>query len=140
VSGTTTGQSAASRGRGRLALAPEGELRLALGAGVALTATHIALLQGVTRTGSLRRASEGCDLPYPTARYHIRRLERAYGVRLLATRSGGMRGGSTNLTAEALELLERWAVFSAGFDDWLRARFLLAFAQPLQSVDEAPSS
>ena len=100
-----------------------------LGEGIALTATHIALLRTVEQTGSLSRAAAACAIPYRTARYQLSRIERIGGLRLLAARSGGVPGGGSTLTAEAHELLARWEIFSGDFDDWLRTRFALAFGQ-----------
>jgi molybdate transport system regulatory protein len=111
-------------------LEPRAKLWLERDGRIALSEWRVALLEAVEATGSLARAAEQLDVPYRTATYKLREIERNLGVRLLATQSGGAEGGRSRLTPEAREYIRRWRAFSADLDAWVAARFRAAFDAP----------
>ena len=108
-------------------LEPRAKLWLERDGRIALSEWRVALLEAVEATGSLARAAEQLDVPYRTATYKLREIERNLGVRLLATQSGGAAGGRSHLTPEAREYIRRWRAFSAELDAWVAARYRAAF-------------
>ncbi len=112
------------------ALEPRAKLWLERDGLIALSEWRVALLEAVEATGSLARAAEQLDVPYRTAIYKLREIERNLGVRLLATQSGGAEGGGSRLTPEAREYIRRWRAFSADLDAWVAARYRAAFDAP----------
>lgn len=112
------------------ALEPRAKLWLERAGKIALSEWRVALLEAVEATGSLARAAEQMDVPYRTATYKLREIERNLGVRLLATQSGGADGGGSRLTPEAREYIRRWRAFNADLDAWVAARFRSTFDAP----------
>ena len=109
-------------------LIPRAKLWLELGDGEpALSEWRVALLEAVERTGSLARAAERLEIPYRSARYKLRAIERHLGLTLLEGQSGGADGGGSALTPEARELIARWRAFSNGLDPIVAARFRATF-------------
>ena len=108
-------------------LEPRAKLWLEIEGKIALSEWRVALLEGIEETGSLAKAAEHLAVPYRTALYKLREIERNLGVRLVATQSGGAEGGGSRLTPEGRELVRRWRAFSAGLDEWVAARFRAAF-------------
>jgi molybdate transport system regulatory protein len=109
-------------------LTPRAKLWLEIGDGdLALSEWRVALLEAVASTGSLARAAERLKMPYRTARYKLREIERHLGLALLAGQSGGADGGGSALTPEARELIARWRAFSNGLDPIVAERFRATF-------------
>ncbi len=113
-----------------LGMEPRDKLWLERDGRIALSEWRVALLEAVEATGSLARAAEQLDVPYRTATYKLREIERNLGVRLLATQSGGAEGGGSRLTPEAREYIRRWRAFSTDLDAWVAARYRAAFDPP----------
>jgi len=113
-------------------LTPHVKLWLTLGEGddLALSGWRVALLEAVAATGSLARAAERLDIPYRTARYKLREIERHLGLTLVSGQSGGAAGGTSELTPAARELIARWRAFSVGLDAVATARFAATFRPP----------
>jgi len=108
-------------------LTPRVKLWLEIGDGLALSEWRVALLEAVERTGSLARAAERLNIPYRTARYKLREIERHLGLTLLEGQSGGADGGGSALTPAARELIARWRAFSNGLDPIVAERFRATF-------------
>jgi molybdate transport system regulatory protein len=94
---------------------------------VVLSDWRVALLEAIEATGSLARAAERLDVPYRTAWYKLKEIERRLGVRLLETQSGGADGGGSRLTAEAQEVIARFHRVNAGIEQLIAERFRAEF-------------
>lgn len=121
--GEPTAEVAARRGD----LTPRVKLWIERDGAIALSGWRIGLLEAVEATGSLARAADRLGIPYRTARYKVREIERHLGFPLLVGQSGGAEGGGSALTPAAKELIARWRAFSAGLDPIVAARFAQAF-------------
>jgi molybdate transport system regulatory protein len=108
-------------------LCPRSKVWLERGGQVVLSDWRVELLEAIEATGSLARAAERLDVPYRTAWYKLKEIERRLGVRLLETQSGGADGGSSQLTAEAREVVARFHRLNAGIDDLIAERFRAEF-------------
>jgi molybdate transport system regulatory protein len=119
-------------------LTPHVKLWLTLGDDddLALSGWRVALLDAVAATGSLARAAERLDIPYRTARYKLREIERHLGLALVSGQSGGAAGGTSELTPAARELIARWRAFSTGLDAVTTARFAATFRPPRDTDDD----
>lgn len=71
------------------------------------------LLRRVATRKSLRQAAIEMGMSYSKAWGLISRIEKKLGFGLLKRRAGGKAGGGSELTPEALLLLERYQEFSA---------------------------
>jgi molybdate transport system regulatory protein len=109
------------------ALCPRSKVWLEQGGQVVLSDWRVALLEAVDATGSLARAAAELDVPYRTAWYKLKEIERRLGVRLLETQSGGADGGGSHLTAEARQVIARFHRVNAGIDELIAARFRAEF-------------
>jgi molybdate transport system regulatory protein len=89
---------------------------------------RVELLSAVGETGSLTRAAERLHVPYRTAWHKLKEVEDQLGVRLLKTQSGGLGGGGSVLTPEAIELIARFSRVRQGVAKLVRKRFELEFA------------
>ena len=98
---------------------------------VVLSDWRIALLEAVQATGSLAQAAEQLDVPYRTAWYKLKDVERRLGVKLLATQSGGASGGGSQLTPEAEQLITRFRRVDAGIAALVEQRFRAEFGDLL---------
>ncbi len=70
------------------------------------------ILLRVERTGSLRQAAADISMSYSQAWRLIRTLEKELGCPLLIKKAGGERGGGSELTAQAGEMIKRYQSFS----------------------------
>lgn len=60
----------------------------------------VKLLLDIGKTGSINRSAARLGLSYATAWRCLQRVEEILGLRLLASKKGGRRGGGTALTLE----------------------------------------
>lgn len=109
---------------------PRSKLWLEVDGQIALSGWRVELLEAIEATGSLAAAAEQMCVPYRTATYKLREIEKSLGTRLVATRSGGPTGGGSHLTPEARDYVRRWRKFSADLDAWVTAHFHAAFQTP----------
>jgi molybdate transport system regulatory protein len=77
------------------------------------------LLARVQRTGSLSHAAAEMGMSYNKAWRLMREMERRLGFMLIERRTGGVEGGGSDLTPEALELMRRFESLSAEADTCL---------------------
>ncbi|MBI4517953.1 MAG: substrate-binding domain-containing protein [Deltaproteobacteria bacterium] len=72
---------------------------------------HLAILTAVQALGSLNAAAKQLRISYRDAWEKIRRAEAALGVQLIATQTGGQRGGGSRLTPVGEQLVARLQAF-----------------------------
>jgi molybdate transport system regulatory protein len=87
------------------------------------------ILQRVERTGSLRQAAADINMSYSQAWRLIRTLEKELGCPLLIKKAGGERGGGSELTAQAGDLIQRYQSFQNASRSALREIFDAYFAK-----------
>ena len=112
---------------GEGALCARSKVWLERGGAVVLSDWRVQLLEAIEATGSLARAADQLDVPYRTAWYKLKEIERRLGVRLLETQSGGADGGGSRLTAEAQEIIARFHRVNAGIEQLIAERFRAEF-------------
>lgn len=95
---------------------------------IALSDWRVALLELIRETGSLAMAAKRLHVPYRTAWYKLKDIEECLGIKLLVTESGGMKGGRSQLTAEAEEIVHRFRRVTAGVGELVERRFRDEFA------------
>jgi len=77
------------------------------------------ILHRVERTGSLRQAAEEINMSYSQAWNLMKDLEKRLGFNLLKRKVGGERGGGSEITEEARELMIKFKLFRKGADQSL---------------------
>ncbi len=86
------------------------------------------LLLAVAEQGSIKAGAKAAGLSYRAAWERLKKAEEGLGFALLERFSGGEGGGGSSLTAEALELIERYRQFLRQAENALEASFAAAFA------------
>ena len=119
------------RGQERAALCPRSKVWVERAGKVVLSDWRVALLEAIETTGSLARAADRLDVPYRTAWYKLKEIERRLGVKLLETQSGGAAGGGSRLTAEAQQVIARFHRVNTGITRLVEERFRAEFADML---------
>ena len=87
------------------------------------------ILQRVERTGSLRQAAAEINMSYSQAWRLIRTLEKELGCPLLIKKAGGERGGGSELTPQAGELIQCYQSFRNASRSALQEIFNAYFAK-----------
>ncbi|MGI9147254.1 MAG: winged helix-turn-helix domain-containing protein [Chloroflexota bacterium] len=90
---------------------------------VALSDWRVALLEAIERHGSLVGAARELHVPHRTAWQRLHEMEERLGATLVETSSGGASGGTSRLTPDARDLVQRFATMRAGFDEQVAHRF-----------------
>ena len=116
-------RSAAAEVRSKIWLERDGE--------VVLSEWRVALLAAIAAEGSLTRAADRLGVPYRTAWERVRETERAVGVALVESASGGADGGGTRLTEAGASVVDRWNRAAGGVREEIEARFRAEFADLL---------
>ena len=70
------------------------------------------LLKGVKDTGSLSEAARNMNMSYNKAHNLIKSIETKLGYKLISSKSGGLKGGGSELTKEAEELINTYQNFN----------------------------
>ncbi len=78
------------------------------------------LLKGVSETGSLSEAARKMDMSYNKAHNLIKSIEKKLGYELISSKSGGSKGGSSELTEKAEELMMTYENFYNECEENLR--------------------
>jgi molybdate transport system regulatory protein len=86
------------------------------------------LLIAIHQTGSLKAGAKASGLSYRAAWDRLKKAEKGLGFALLERRSGGEGGGSSALTPQAEELVQRYQKFCDHLEADLAKRFDKAFA------------
>lgn len=87
----------------------------------------IALLKAVDELGSLRKAAFAMDMSYTKAWRLVTTLENALEISILEKRIGGSTGGSSTLTAEGIQLIERYCKMDEEINDALHGIYAKHF-------------
>lgn len=69
------------------------------------------LLAGVLESGSLSTAAKKLNMSYSLAYNLIKKIEQNLGFPLLESKSGGLGGGGSELTPQAIALMEKYNDF-----------------------------
>lgn len=88
---------------------------------------RVRLLEFIDETGSLAEAAERMQLSYRRAWGKVREIEQNLGVKLVESAVGGAGGGSSRLTAEGRQFVERYERFRAAVEQDLARDFARAF-------------
>lgn len=87
------------------------------------------LLQAIDELGSINQAAARLNMSYRQAWGHIKKIEERMGLSLLNTRIGGERGGGSQLTPAARELLQKYQLFRKRADDSIQEIFHQLFGE-----------
>ena len=81
------------------------------------------LLSLTGETGSLKQAAMQMGISYSKAWKMIADIESQAGVPILKSQAGGRKGGSSELTAECLDLMARYSAFISECEPFIEAAF-----------------
>jgi molybdate transport system regulatory protein len=87
------------------------------------------LLRRVHKTHSLHQAAFQMGMSYSKAWYLIRTLEERLGFVLLKRKTGGRSGGGSQLTSEAIGLMEQYGKFRKEAEGTLKTIFRKHFGK-----------
>ena len=87
------------------------------------------ILYRVERTGSLRQAALEINMSYSQAWNLIKGLEERLGLKLLKRKVGGKRGGGSEITQEAGELIIKFKLFRGEADQSLNSLYKKIFQE-----------
>jgi molybdate transport system regulatory protein len=91
------------------------------------------LLRGVRATGSLKEAADDIGMAYSRARRVIGDCEKALGFALVYRKRGGVSGGGSEVTAEALELMKEYELIRADMENAIRRDYEKHFGEPVEA-------
>lgn len=89
------------------------------------------LLKGVEATGSLLQAATSLRMAYTQARHIIAHCERNLGFALISRKTGGVSGGGSHLTREAIELKKKYEEVRSQVADALSETYTRHFNEPV---------
>lgn len=87
------------------------------------------ILHRVERTGSLRQAAEEINMSYSQAWNLMRDLEKRLGFKLLKRKVGGEKGGGSEITEEAREMMMKFEIFRERADQNLNSLYRKIFKE-----------
>ena len=87
------------------------------------------ILHRVERVGSLRQAAEEINMSYSQAWNLIKDLEKRLGFDLLWSKIGGEKGGGSEITEEARELMIKFKLFREEADQSLNSLYKKIFKE-----------
>ena len=85
------------------------------------------LLRAVEEQGSISSAARLLNITYRKAWGQIKAMEARLGLPLVTKQTGGKGGGGARLTAEAKDLLSRYALLAQGLDEEVNEKFRRIF-------------
>ena len=85
------------------------------------------ILHRVERTGSLRQAAVEINMSYSQAWNLIKDLEKRLGFNLLRRKVGGEKGGGSEITDKARELMMKFEIFRGRADQNLHSLYKKIF-------------
>lgn len=86
------------------------------------------LLSNVQKYGSISQAAREMSMSYRAAWGKIKRAERDWGFKLIATQVGGDTGGGASLTEDGEKLVTSFGNFRSGMDKELQRIFRESFS------------
>jgi len=86
------------------------------------------LLRLIQKTGSINAASREMGIPYRKAWSYLDAMEKRLGFPLVNRLKGGAGGGESTLTAEALELLDKFNALQQGVQEIIDNKFKELFS------------
>jgi molybdate transport system regulatory protein len=87
------------------------------------------ILHRIERSGSLRQAAEEINMSYSQAWNLMKDLEKRLGFNLLKRKVGGERGGGSEITEEAKELMIKFKLFRGEVDQSLNSLYKKIFKE-----------
>ena len=87
------------------------------------------ILHRVEKTGSLRQAAEEINMSYSQAWNLIKDLEKRLGFELLKRKVGGEKGGGSEITDKARELMMKFEIFRERADQSLNSLYKKVFQE-----------
>ena len=75
------------------------------------------LLREIEKTGSISKAAKNVGMSYKKAWSFLKTMESRLGVKLVKTQRGGKKGGGTQLTEEAKQLLSDFERINTAFEN-----------------------
>jgi molybdate transport system regulatory protein len=89
------------------------------------------LLKGVEATGSLLQAAMSMRMAYTQARRIIGHCEHNLGFTLISRKTGGVSGGGSHLTPEAVEIIKKYEEVRTQVEDALEESYTRYFDTPI---------
>ena len=86
------------------------------------------LLRLIQKTGSINAASREMGIPYRKAWSYLDAMEKRLGFPLVNRQKGGAGGGESTLTAEAVELLDKFNALQQGVQEIIDNKFKELFS------------
>ena len=87
------------------------------------------ILQRVEKTGSLRQAAAEINMSYSQAWNLMKDLEKRLGFSLLKRNVGGEKGGGSEITGEARELMMKFEIFRGRAEQSLHSLYKKIFQE-----------
>lgn len=87
------------------------------------------ILHRVERTGSLRQAAAEINMSYSQAWNLMKDLEKRLGFKLLKRKVGGEKGGGSEITDKARELMMKFEIFRGRADQSLHSLYNKLFQE-----------
>jgi molybdate transport system regulatory protein len=106
------------------------KLRLMFGAEIAIGPGKAALLDAIAATGSISESARSLGMSYRRAWLLVDTMNRCFREPLVASATGGVRGGGARITPFGTRVLEHFRAMEKGLDRAL-ARDLAAFSDLL---------
>lgn len=82
------------------------------------------LLRLIHEGHSINAAAKAMGVPYRKAWTYIDAMEKRLGFSLVNRQKGGVGGGVSSLTSQAVALLEKFALLQRGFNDRVNRKFI----------------
>lgn len=85
--------------------------------------TEYRLLKHITKSQSLKAASDDLGISYRKAWGDLKKAEEVLGYQLLVRKRGGKSGGTSEVTDRAIKLIEAYEALQQTFDDSVESAF-----------------
>lgn len=82
------------------------------------------LLRLIQEGSSINAAAKAMGMPYRKAWTYIDAMEKRLGFPLVNRHKGGVGGGESSLTPQAVALLEKFNLLQKGFNDMVDGKFI----------------